>query len=896
MPTRPHAPLRPRRPRRPWAALPAALALIALAGAPPATAGIRLASRPLQVDAAHNAIYLPVAHGGGASIRGAVQFAGLAIVAHEGSTVVASGKHLSLRATASETVAGFTAHTGDAGGVAVLWERLDAVRLAPGMALEFTTEDIAGKVLGQARVAPGDLGLDVQVDPDGTGAGTHHIEARLAGRVVARVGGHAGVAARTDTWPIGLSRAEARLGGLPAMRLHWDGAVDLNIPNGPVVSADELVVRSEAAHAPAVMARFALRLSVIRRIAVLAPVLMPPRERCAEAAAVGADGAVAFPSEIDPASTPTYHEVADDVAGTTRDLFGAGHDTSLDAWYGAWPCPAAIGDAVPAVPPLEPELAALGVTSAVPALADELERLDAAIGASTVPPALGPASAVDASFAEPSEPFRPDASAPYGGRDVIYVHGLRSDPLADAAAGNATAIAGWTRDVGAGDRQTINAAFYAPGGYWKAAADASWATHVGRMTSYSSRDNRYLTVAWPATQRLDVAAHAVLAQIADAMALGTGVVVPIGGNAEGFCQRPNCVIVSHGAGALLTDTALHLAATGAYPGTAFAGIPPRIKAHLALHGAFGGSELATAVVGQALGLGRLPDGCALATHAYRMLDPEAVRPVPACAAMATLADSALRDLVPSVASARLAAQSATGTVPALLVAGAHASFQAPLKHALLPGFDDGVATLDSQCGSPGAPAERPSRYVPAGTPGLAFDLGLVPQRAAGYFREQAPAAMAAGCTPYTSPAGMLQPVADGRAGTSVDALARSPRHHTFLVTSSDHVVGPRAQRIDRDYRASEPSGARSWEEVRVITDPAVYAPDARFPAVDPAPLIARSPEVEVHARGRNVVFDVLRAGRTYRRTWYLWQRTYLWPEGSETLDEVDYVYRHVLRP
>lgn len=899
MPARCRRSARPRRRLSP-PAVRVALGLAMLVGLGAVRGGGRppgAAALPLRQPAAPGAIFLPLAYGGGARIDGALPFAGLAFVADEGSRLAVFQDTISLRPREAGEPAGLTAHTGDAGGLEVRWERIDAARLQPGMLLEIASHDEADAALGRVAIATGELGLDLRVEPARDAGASHHVELRLAGRVVARLAGHTGVAARAPTWPIGYGRVEAHPGALPATRLVWDRAVAINVPRGPIVEADELVVRAESAEPPGVMARLRVRLEGIPRVVLQTPVLRLPLEGCPEAAPLAPDGSVVFPAERDPAREPVYVDVAGDLEGHAGALHGAGRDASLDAWYGEWPCAASIGgDLSPEPAPPAADLAALGLASSAEAIAAELGRLDAAIAAGTSPPSLGAVSPIDGRVEAPTAAFRPDAAAPYGGRDIVFVHDLVADPLADAAAGDPMAIAGWQADFGGATAMGANPAFFLPGSYWKAAADASWATHVGRLAGYGGRDNRYLTVAWPATQRLDVGAHAVLAQIAAAMDDGTGVVVPVGGTAEGFCQRPSCVVVSHGAGALLVDVALHAAATGALTGTAAAAIPERVKAHVALHGAFGGSELAAAVVGQGLGLSRLSDGCALATLAYRALDPDALRPAPACPAMAPLADSSLRDLVPGVATARMAAIAPSIPVPALLVAGAHPTFPSALKHAALPGYDDGALTLDSQCASPAAPAERPSRYDPLGAEGRSFDLGLAPSRAAGFRRDQAPAGMAAGCTPFVSPAGMLQPVADALAGTARDALARLPGHHAFLLTASDHETGPRAGRIDRDYRDSQPGGARGWEEVRVITDPAVYAPDERFAAIDPAPLIARPPAVEVHARGRRVDFDVVRLGRTYRRSWWLWRRTYLLAEGSEARDAVDFVYGHVLRP
>jgi hypothetical protein len=84
------------------------------------------------------------------------------------------------------------------------------------------------------------------------------------------------------------------------------------------------------------------------------------------------------------------------------------------------------------------------------------------------------------------------------------------------------------------------------------------------------------------------------------------------------------------------------------------------------------------------------------------------------------------------------------------------------------------------------------------------------------------------------------------------------------------------------------------EEVRVITNPVVYQPDTRF-ANDPMPLVSSAMKTAVteFMRYKRIRISIFR--RSNPRYLYLWKRYYHLLDGSDCMDEVDYVHQYVVR-
>lgn len=604
-------------------------------------------------------------------------------------------------------------------------------------------------------------------------------------------------------------------------------------------------------------------------------------------------------------SVPPTDENGNETTGHVSDLYGAYGDTSLDLWYDKFPCQQSLdngSEPLPPLPDVEAEMAGAGIPS-VPSVNQKVNTLGPIIY-NTVANAqvFGTLGKVEARAFTPQAPRALNSNQPYSGRDIIYIHGLMPETLKDKLTGsNPQAYTRWPQNQGA----------FAGNGYWKQAAQFYWSDHISRLYAAGGK-NRHLIVAWPSTQRLDVAVHATLTQIARAMNSGTDVVNVFNpSDTAGFCQA-NCVIVSHSTGALVADVAMAMAQkTKTVPAVAnqlgqLGFISDHMKVHVAFQGTFSGSHYATAVQAIALGIGST-DLCPIVSVAFSALT-KSNSPIPPnlCSNLASLPDSILTDVVPEVAQGVWGPLVHLTPVPVLTVAGGHPSYYSPLKHIFLRGFDDGVLTANSQCANPLPPAIWPSGYLPVPSPlnVKVYDRGTSSVRANRYFIDQMldkhwaptslPPSLAAGtCTPFISPTGMLQPFAGG-----LDSLQRYNKHYSFIQSASDHMIGPvgpysQGGCKNRDYRITAGSYPNN-EEQRVITNSVVYQADARF-AGDPQPLVNSSMKTAVIEYKKYKRKRILSFNNNNPKYLYIWRRFYHLLEGYECMDEVDYVHQYVVR-
>ena len=634
-------------------------------------------------------------------------------------------------------------------------------------------------------------------------------------------------------------------------------------------------------------------------------------------------------------------------------------DTTVDTFYAqAGACAGdTIGGTVPAAlqdpaAGLSDALKQIGITAPASDLITQLGTIGTNLAATVtalpagfpaLPPICGPASKCSIQGTPP--PL--DSSKPFGGRDIILVHGLRTGPILAAMGGNASAQTTWENGA---DRSQ----FYAPTGYWKQGAYTYWANFIHRWlkgdyaspTSYEQYSghatNRYLVVAWPTTERLFVGAHAMLTQIRDAMVSGTGVINETGPNSSGdtggFCAT-GCVIISHSTGGPLTDVAMSLAEQTKTPGplqTQYGNagfIPDHIRAQIALHGAFDGSGLATPMVIAGSAIGLTAPLCALVKYVVGLFTGTNAA---GCTGLPVISSSVLVDLVPAVMQNLWGPWMNTTPVPTLTVAGGHPTSdgfdgydkQPLIKIIFNAGLDDGVLNENSQCANPNPFFTWPSGYhaVPRLLHANVYDMGVPFDRAYGFYQSQVwdallrplGAQIAAGCTPWVSPDGMVQPVWFTTPG--FDATARYNNHFSFLQSTSDHFIGP----LD-DQQSGSGAGAYSAtacylqtleiggtghtclnssednnEETRVITDPFVYQRVCPAGVVDIgqaacAALVnpAVGGLVVREQRGKSISFKLCHSCR--RHTLWFWRRVYDRLAGWQTMTENDYVFKYVLR-
>lgn len=627
-------------------------------------------------------------------------------------------------------------------------------------------------------------------------------------------------------------------------------------------------------------------------------------------------GEVVFPFGPDANEIAESEEVVYD-EGFVKDLYPE-HDTSVDTWYTDAECEMSIGGTEPpeeSEADLVRELAEAGVTGVTPQeIADlhvEWER-QIEVVASQEQMKLSGAGPVAPPYTPPAAPHcrRRGCKYVFGGRDLVFVHGLRLSNLMDKITGKPEASAEW-KEPTVFPGSIENPEFYGSG-YFKRGAEQYWKAHLDRFMRSKGIQNRYLIVAYSSNERLETAAHAVLTQIGDAMRTGEGVVDPSGKKDHANFGAPSFVVVSHSTGAPVTDVAM--ASAVKHPNLRAGFIARHAKAHIALAGAFSGSRMATAAVAlSGYAAVKTPDWVCpvarLGLMAWRMGDAE----LPKCPIVFnTVTDSILIDLVPVVMQLKWGGYIGATPVRTLTVVGAHPTFYTPLKRILHPGFDDGVLTINSQVANPNSAFLWPSGFRPRLPRGIrTYDMGVAalfkglasPFRAGGYYRDQVfeprlnpavsvphPLLVAAGATANLSPTGMVQPVAheyDLTGGYS--PLRRYPNHYSAFQSASDHYsayTGPWDSLDDKYYHKTFLS-ERNLEETRVITDPAVYdSYEAAYPC-DNQPLLNRAtvPQPKQVVRSRPL-------GKKKKR--WVWKRTYRLLEGWENKVVMDYVYESVL--
>ena len=338
-----------------------------------------------------------------------------------------------------------------------------------------------------------------------------------------------------------------------------------------------------------------------------------------------------------------------------------GVNTSLNNWYtpAVMPCPSIGGTLPPIVQPT--------ITGVDAAAADALaETLAATLPPPPQPPfGYFPPLANGTSMPGPYDPvqaanFSCDPSlnptyastesvggefcnalgqSPFHGKDIIYVHGLFEDVIQALALGTGKSVPPGcpATDSGFPEWPSCPSAFTTPGGYFRYQASQYWndtsdvtQSHIQNylINQYPSNAsagtprnprslNRYITVGWSTAQSLAIAANTVLYQIADAMVNGNGVTFLPGvtdpRGKSGFCVD-GCIVISHSTGGPVTDVAMSFASDTNYQSKYNTGIinfiPDNIRVHVALAGAFSGSQYATT----ALILAYIPRGTSPCVH------------------------------------------------------------------------------------------------------------------------------------------------------------------------------------------------------------------------------------------------------------------------------------------
>jgi uncharacterized protein (TIGR03437 family) len=604
--------------------------------------------------------------------------------------------------------------------------------------------------------------------------------------------------------------------------------------------------------------------------------------------------------------------------GLVKDLYPE-YDTSNDDWYEDLykrdvRCPFSIGGTIP--PPADMRADGIEGVDDPEALAKMLEQFEKMLGSRPIPAVelprivsptfhyLPPADYCARATAEPgpkpdlpplSEPnsrrIAPTgfctqlAGSPFHGKDIVYIHGFSFKVFLQTV-GQGAKLPKWPDDPTA----------FLPGGYWRNKARDYWdpspqspdPSHVQRFLRDRHAKNRYILVGWSTGQRLEQAAHAALTQIAEAMVSGTGVGLtdpsdPRG--TAGFCAR-GCILVTHSTGALIGDVAMSRANDPAYQSKYgdIGFIPKMTTTHVALGGAISGSQLATVAMAVARFTSNLDKSLCAVLGAVTQLPSSSF-----CGFLFRAQDSILEDLVPQVVRAQHNAAINATPVPVLTVAGASHESLWPAKRFFNRAFDDGVVAMDSACGRDIPVGLWPSGILPWGgvlNPRL-FDMGMARQefgRAARFYSEQSlefllstkpfnPRA-AAGCTPYKTPWGMLEP---GHSRVFNPFLFR-PNHYSFIHTTENHGAAKRPlSGLDEMIGREKPP----LEDSRSVHGNDIYTRGLVRDGF-------RASEAE-QTRGKVIKFKLF--GHKYK--WYIWKRTYHQMIDYQSKSAADYVYDYV---
>ncbi|MCX6270087.1 MAG: hypothetical protein NTU44_02510 [Bacteroidetes bacterium] len=534
-------------------------------------------------------------------------------------------------------------------------------------------------------------------------------------------------------------------------------------------------------------------------------------------------------------------------------------------------------------------------------------------------------------FCDTTSSGPPDPNSPFQGMDIVFVHGFMTDDIVQKILypNSYQAKTKWPEDKPEFYKyyksNTID-------GEWKIWADNYWYPHIQHFLENKGYKNRYLIVAWATTQRIPFAAHAILTQIYDAMTSEDGVMLLDTGDSRhksGFGKN-GLVIISHSTGALVTNIAMAAAnstktnpAMRAILGPAYQ-ISDKVKLHVSLHGAISGSNYATLAL--LVATPALSGLAALVWHPFKLSTNQLA------AASLAASTSVLVDLVPQMSQILWMNPISFGQlnpVPTLTVAGGspgslHIENCFITKGILFPGFDDGVLTIECQTGNP-LPASLALINLPCTAPGAylpsihlkAIDMGVGFFRSLSNFRAQFKEGsqfgfvLNAGCTPFLSPTGMVQPYESD--WPVKNPLYRYHNHYSFLQSTSDHFSGPTGQStnvphpgtiylkphdevLENDPYTSnnyEPSyGEQNYEEESVITDGSVYTNNYVSPSFsDLMYRVVKGPHKTIKFR-----IPFCKKCKTHSKTFWIWKRNYDRLTGFGSMMECDYVYKYVLKP
>lgn len=527
------------------------------------------------------------------------------------------------------------------------------------------------------------------------------------------------------------------------------------------------------------------------------------------------------------------------------------------------------------------------------------------------------------------QPFEEDNTKPFGGRDIVYVHGLHLEHLCDELDPSSNTFKGvWPIDEDD---------FYE--GDFQQNAYSKFEEHIKReLGSLNNPSNNYMVASYNCAQRLGDGINSVASQIKEAMETGRNVVWSENHLVDGYYCTPTfgneIVIITHSTGGLLVSSLLGLAevtnpSSPVYDASYnsihgdLSQITNEVKLHIAMTPALSGSPFANFALNVAerqklgnapiiLDLIELLAGNFLATQALSSCDLSTLN-IPQGKLSEVMDKSVLVDLYSVVAKLLWADQFYKhARIPTITVAGGYLGIPSNgvglaeslfAKYLIIPGLDDGVVTMDCACGR--QPTLLGGRYFPSSfRSGIFiwknFDLGnKFLWKSLGQWIEMRktflPLKFNNSCISGRTPSGMLTYL---KTPDNSGPATRWNNHYSFIQGTLYHYEPHDVGINGYDYYEGEERSISNYEESLVITDPQIYALNIVNPVIN----VDMRQRVKRKTIGFHIPWIKKKRGFPwFKLTWkyieiVIWKRTYHNLGDSENNDVVSRVYDYVLKP
>jgi hypothetical protein len=501
-----------------------------------------------------------------------------------------------------------------------------------------------------------------------------------------------------------------------------------------------------------------------------------------------------------------------------------------------------------------------------------------------------------------------DPSKPFGGRDVVYIHGLQLAALIGNLEPTPTFQGKWPQNP---------EEFYIGGEFYEEASGRYWDKHIKRgLGSLTSPTNSYLKVTYSANQRLQYGVHAVLTQINDALkGTNKGVVWGRGKNKECFGKN-GIVLVTHSTGGLIASTMLGIAEATKNPnsqerqvyGEAYK-IVERIKGQIGINAAYAGSPLASIAIEASIAgaNSHITDNSIkgrILRQWFNSRTNTIIDDLPRISNI--LQNGILVDLMPQVSRNWARKYYGLTKKPTLTVSGgfpalAQGSGLTWAGKFLIKSFDDGVLSVSSQSGSmhkePLFRAKNSLLLIDMGVPLSMKRTGLGMERRDGLISDNKHFPV----VPIYSQTGMVQ-------SSSIRSVSTPPQnwpnHYAVIQNTGDHFDNVNeVERNGNNYEQSITGNVNNNEETSVIFDNRVYS----IGALSTHFQNLTNEHVRKETWGLHLPrckFSWTWAGWRpvikincywFYKEFLIWKRTYHLLEGYQTKLGMDYMYDHAFK-